>query len=371
MCLTPKFVVHDGLTHEIACRKCKLCRLNRVNDWVGRCIAEKQTAAACSFVTLTYGGDNKVTGEKTELGASILIYSDVQRFIRKYRDAGYPVRYLLSGEYGDLKGRAHWHLLLFWEIEAPPVMAGAEQFTDSFWCHGKCDPAMEGMPFGFSHWINDVSERDVRYVCKYLLKSEGMDTVFKMSRFPPLGDEYFRRRAHEHARQGLLPRDAFYSFPEVRDKSGLPRQFVMQGVTVDNFAREFIRAWQGLYGSHPLDVGHSDWLMSWCDTQASRLESESLERRSMGSRPTFPPPADYGAYRFWETRNVYFADPVDGFRCLPRLFWSFDEEGYPAWQDVIVSATEAVRRRSALKTKSDASESYRRASAALERKPTR
>lgn len=373
MCLKPSvFINKQGLEVTTACRNCRLCRLNRINDWVGRCIAEKQTAASCSFVTLTYGGDNLVTGEKTELGASILIYSDVQRYIRKYRDAGYPCRYVLCGEYGSLKGRSHWHLLLFWELEAPPVLAETSYFTDTFWCHDFDDPQKAGEPFGYSYWVSDVTERDIRYVCKYLLKDEGQDTIFKMSRFPPIGAEYFRLRAQNFAKQGLLPQDAFYSFPDIRvKKTGLPRQFMMQGVTVDNFCREFIAHWRGLYGSHPLDVSHSDFLLDWCDKQGQRVASDQLERRTFAPRPTLPSPEGYGAYRLWETRNLYFCDPVDGFRCLPRLFWSYDEGGYPAWDAKVKTASEALAVRNFTKIKFGVSENYRRESAGLDRKPIR
>lgn len=367
MCVNPRLLTtKQGLSVEVACRKCWQCIANRQNDWVGRCIAEEQTSARTTVVHLTYGGDDKVSGLKTDLGASILIYKDVMLWLKRLRKAGFPLRFFCCGEYGELKGRSHWHVICFWQDKSPEFEDGKRNFADKYWPHGFT--MTEDLRL-YDEFGNNQAERAIRYVTKYLQKSEDTSqALVRMSKKPPLGDAYFRQLAGVHVKQGLLPQDAFYSFADVR-KDGSPRKFKLEGASLDTFCGSFIEQWKARYGSHPLDVSHSDFLLAWCDTKAQRVASEQLERRQMASRPSIPPPAGYGAYRLWETRNVYVADPVDGFRCLPRLFWSYDEGGFPAWHEKITTAAEAAGTRSA-RIQSVDSDAYRRESAALERKRT-
>lgn len=363
-----------GLQVERPCTKCWQCVANRKNDWVGRCIAEEQFAARTTVFHLTYGGDNKVTGEKTDLGASILIYKDIQLWLKRLRFAGYPLRYFAVGEYGSLKGRSHWHVICFWQREAPPFENGKKNFNDPYWRRyaSEHEPNVPegGLPIGFTvqeDLRGGEAEPAIRYVLKYLTKTDGDPhsvSLTRMSKKPPLGAAYFRARADRFVDQQLLPQDALYSF------AGSPEtEYLLKGASLDYFLSHFVETWTARYGFHPLYRGHSELLAKWEDGQAPRLQVNELVHARYAGRPTIPPPAGYGAYRLWETRNVYFADPMDGFRCLPRLFWSFDEEGYPSWQDVIVIAEEAKRRRD-LRTRSVDSESYRHASGGVDRRRT-
>ena len=67
-------------------------------------------------VTLTYKGD--VPGSVT------LLTADVQKFVRSLRKAGHKVRYMIAGEYGERKGRAHWHAVLFFKGKVPSLPIG-------------------------------------------------------------------------------------------------------------------------------------------------------------------------------------------------------------------------------------------------------
>lgn len=341
MCVSPRMLTTKaGLAVEVACRKCWQCVSNRQNDWVGRCIAEEQTSRRTTVVHLTYGGDDKVTGLKTDLGASILIYKDVMLWLKRLRKAGYPLRFFCAGEYGELKGRSHWHVICFWQDESPPFEDGKRNFEDRFWPHGfTMTEDIRMLDIGGSNQV----ERAIRYVTKYLQKSDATkESLVRMSKKPPLGDAYFRLLAADHVNQGLLPRHGFYSFGDCRKPDGDVRRFQMSGASLDTFCRTFIALWRDRYGGHPLDVAHSDFLLAWCDSQAQHLEVEQLETRVMAGRPSVPPPEHYGAYYLWEKRNVYVCDPVAGFPELPRLFWSFDEEGFPAWHESVTTATAAA-----------------------------
>lgn len=110
MCRTPN-KLDDGT--EVACRKCWQCKRNRVNDLVGRCIAESRYSAKTYAVTLTYANDAGVN-------AVTLVYKDVQDFLKRLRKR-YNVRYIVAGEYGTAKGRAHWHIILFFKDQYPEI----------------------------------------------------------------------------------------------------------------------------------------------------------------------------------------------------------------------------------------------------------
>ena len=122
MCISPN-TLSDGT--QVACRNCWQCRADRINDWVGRCIAESKTAVASHAITLTYGRvhlstENDAYGDAEHPRAAVLTYSDVQKYFKLLRRHGYPLRYFAVGEYGSLKGRAHWHIIAFWQDKAPP-----------------------------------------------------------------------------------------------------------------------------------------------------------------------------------------------------------------------------------------------------------
>lgn len=219
---------------EVNCRKCWQCREQKVDDWVGRCLAESKTSTACHSITLTYGEDE--TGEKDHLRAAILTYSDLQRMFKHLRVDGYKFKYFAVGEYGSMKGRAHWHLMIFWAGKVPPHELSTvteKRFHNKYW------------PHGFQHWEKPTA-KSIRYVCKYIQKDMGKDERqghLAMSKKPPLGNEYFHKLAGKYVAQGLAPQDLFYSFPEVKDKNGKPKRFYMTGVTATNYLEAFCVQW--------------------------------------------------------------------------------------------------------------------------------
>lgn len=339
MCVTPKVFTVNGKRIEVACHNCWQCTENKINDWCGRCIAEKEDCKHATVYGLTYGGDNKITGDKTELGASILIYSDVQKWIKRLRRAGFPMRYFLCGEYGGAKGRVHWHVVCFWQDAVPEYENGKHNFSDKYWPHGMTyaeDLRSAGMP----DYAEGDEIRAIRYVCKYVQKDVQEHAFVRMSKNPPLGDRYFRRRADTFARQGILPKDAFYSFPDVRGADGMPRKFYMSGVTLDNFCSEFIERWKERYGTHPLDVQHSEFLQNWTDKQAQRETVNKIEKREIRRIDRPERPHFRFTVRFDEALNLYVAESG-----VEKLFWTFDREGNRAWQDVIRTEAEAARLR--------------------------
>lgn len=317
MCLNPRRL-NNGI--EVGCRCCWQCNARYVDDWVGRCIAESQDAVAATAVTLTYGPDE--AGRVDHERAALLTYSDVQLYLKRLRRAGYPLRFVAAGEFGSEKGRAHWHLILFWQKKVPPHEQAA-RFNDQFW------------PHGFSYW-EDSSPAGIRYLCKYLAKdvrATERQRCFVMSRFPPLGAKFFAKLALKYVEQGLAPQDQFYFFPDVLDQNGAPCQFYLRGASLDLYCAAYLRQWAARWGTHP---PASDVIEAYQDRQANvERMVDATPFRPVASRPWLLPPGG-GGFEFSPAHNAYMAI-VDG----QRLFWSFDGRGERAWQNVVRTETQA------------------------------
>ena len=260
MCQNPG-ILPDGT--RIACRKCWQCLERKIDDWVGRCIAESKTARASHSITLTYGRDDN--GNEDHFRSAWLTYSDVQKMFKLLRKDGYKFRYIVCGEYGSGKGRAHWHLLIFWSNNPPPhelsSRASAKRFENKYW------------PHGFQHWEN-INAKSIRYVCKYINKDQGKmerQGHLSMSKKPPLGDRYFRQLAEQYVQQGLAPQSLEYKFPEVTTKDGGPKKFHMSSTTARNFLDHYIETWDRVMKDHqPV----SDLVEEYQDKVSSLLVEE-------------------------------------------------------------------------------------------------
>jgi hypothetical protein len=203
MCKNPEFVwVQRGEGHEkvnVPCRKCDLCKYNRLNDYVGRALAEASTSDWVCAVTLTYR-------PRDDLADKIITPPHAQAFIRSLRDRHHKIRYLIAGEYGSLRGRAHFHVLLFGIGKRPQIPNGEvwphhQNFHDISWPHGHM----------FADWNAD--EKAMRYTLKYILKDQSKDTWMSLSKQPPLGAAFFRNKADELVRARVFPSSFNYLPP--------------------------------------------------------------------------------------------------------------------------------------------------------------
>jgi len=228
MCLTPSTLPETGI--QVACRKCRLCNENRVKDWVGRCMAEVRNAAVTHSVTFTYGPKD---GRENHEAAAILTYSHIQNMFKKLRRDGYPLRYLVAGEYGSRKGRAHWHAMFFWQEKAPPEIVLDKRVNYDWWPHG----------FTF---VEAPHVHAIQYVCKYINKDqgdEGRQGKLAMSKRPVLGGLYFKRIAELQAKSGMAPQSPFYTFPEVRLRNGKMVQFYLRRAASEFYVDAWLDAW--------------------------------------------------------------------------------------------------------------------------------
>lgn len=196
MCTRPNMIwVERGPGHVeqvVPCRSCWQCRKNHVNDFVGRCLAEASVSDWVQFWTLTYA-------PRDDLAEKILTPRHFQDFVRSLRKRGYNVRYLACGEYGERKGRAHFHCILFGKGRMAQVPLNVRSHHDAW-------------PHGHVMVKNGADEGAIRYVCKYLLK-ESEQTWFTCSKKPPLGDAFFDRLAQRNVEMDTLPTTFQYKAP--------------------------------------------------------------------------------------------------------------------------------------------------------------
>ncbi|WCK74273.1 hypothetical protein G6L96_025740 (plasmid) [Agrobacterium tumefaciens] len=326
MCINPVKIADVGV---VACRECWQCRETKVDDWVGRNIAESKTATASHVVTLTYGQD-RTTGDIDHIRAAVLTYSDVQKYLKYLRADGFPVRYFVVGEYGSMKGRAHWHIILYWQGPVPDHQL-RENFMEKHW------------PHGWSYWDKSTPEA-VRYACKYLLKDaadeEQQGWGPMVSKKPPLGHDFFRQLAEEYLEAGLSPQTLNYSFPDVRRvprtmrakthkqfrEASKPVQFRMTHKTAENFLQYFLDIWEEKHNDHP---PRSDVIWAYqhgklLEYQAS-VEEPRFERIARGPVP-IAPPFEGAKVQFCEKANCYFTATAG-----VRLWYSLDQEGDAGW----------------------------------------
>lgn len=260
MCINP-VLLDNG--QAVACHQCWQCIRQKVDDWTGRCIAESQVSYATRSFTLTYGRDPRLGGVD-HVRAAVLTYSDVQAYIRSWRDAGWRgrLRYFVCGEYGSLKGRAHWHGLLFFK-DGVPLRPLEQQFQDEHW------------PHGWSYW-QLATPNTVQYVTKYIVKEAESDERQyhqMLSKIPPLGTEWFRQYAGRYVEQRLAPQDLFYSFPEVVDRHGRPKVFRMTSVTAERFLQAYVDQWRAAYGR--AHMPNSEVVEAYLDRQVRQGDAES------------------------------------------------------------------------------------------------
>lgn len=265
MCQRP-IILPNGVA--VPCQKCWQCRENRVSDWVGRCIAESKTAFKSSVGCLTYGRDERYNIDHYR--SRNLVYADVQKYLKLMRAYGTPLRYFVAGEYGTEKGRAHWHIIAFWQERLPPNYVEFKRYNHyadsegkrSLWSHG------------YTEW-EPAALGNIKYAMKYILKNyadERSERHFGLSSMPPLGYEYFRYLARLHVEQELSPQDLYYGFPESRTVKGELRRYYLRGASAFHYLRNFDEQWQ--FKFHNQNWPQSDLMDLYVDERERRKRRE-------------------------------------------------------------------------------------------------
>lgn len=252
MCINPSFIWSAlGSKFEkvpVSCKSCWSCKENRVSDYVGRALCEGAVSSDVCTLSLTYA-------PRDDLADRVITPRHFQLFIKLLRRAGHKVRYLVAGEYGELKGRAHFHALLFFthiqplaDGVAPPAFNAPAPFCRQI-PHKKMVHLRE-WPHGHVKADWSRSEASARYVCKYLLSDSVENYWFSLSKKPALGAEWFAQKAATARNFGVLPSSFEYSPPAGVDgkkylMSGATRRDYLNAISTDEARRGSMSEWVG------------------------------------------------------------------------------------------------------------------------------
>jgi len=148
----------------IPCQQCMSCRLDKSLDWALRLTYETKFWPTSSFVTLTY--DNEHATDSISGPRLTTFIKDLRRRL-DYRGLG-KIKFFGIGEYGEKKGRPHYHAIIYGGpfeytpgAEAEPARGGGKQWTSehiqAVWEEG-------------IHRISEVTFESAAYVARYALK---------------------------------------------------------------------------------------------------------------------------------------------------------------------------------------------------------
>lgn len=210
----------------VPCGQCIGCRLERSRQWAVRCMHEASLHDANCLLTLTYDPEHMPAYGSLDKNAFPL-------FMKRLRKGLPPksVRYFHCGEYGDRRGRPHYHALLF-GYDFPDKYVWRQRGEYPVW---RSDSLERLWPFGQSE-IGTVTFESAAYVARYVMKKvtgKDSDVAYAfcdedgvvqqleaeyttMSRRPGIGAEWFRRFGGE-----VYPADRVI----VRGKAAKPPRF--------------------------------------------------------------------------------------------------------------------------------------------------
>lgn len=214
-------VITDG--DLVPCGQCLGCRLDYARQWSARLMCEKKNYPddLCWFVTLTYDDEhlperryssipNKETGEYKLSDFRSVDKRTHQLFMKRLRKHFQPktnlkIRYFMSGEYGTLSARPHYHYIIFGlklddlHPYKNNLLGDALYTSDEL---SRCWTDDNGCPIGFVT-VGSVTVDSCGYVARYALKKQKMTTketyeklgiepeFVCMSRRPGIGKDYF------------------------------------------------------------------------------------------------------------------------------------------------------------------------------------
>lgn len=193
MCLYPTYLYIKkrngqkiGITAD--CGKCIECTRKRANAWAARIVAEANAHSENCCITLTYDNEHIPPGE-------LLNRKDMTDFLKRFRARIYPqkIRYFYCGEYGEKKGRPHYHLIVFgWSPSSDINRYGLEySFRKGNTRYYRCSFLSDLWKNGFVTIDPDVSRETAFYCSLYMQKYTKSDKevpVFNgMSLKPPIG----------------------------------------------------------------------------------------------------------------------------------------------------------------------------------------
>lgn len=164
----------DTQTIWLACGQCIGCKIERSRQWAVRIMHETQLHDENSFITLTYN-DEHIPADQS------LNYSHYQKFMRSLRKkTKKKLRFYMCGEYGEEKGRPHYHAVIFghafredryyWKKTNGGHVLYRSKTLEQLWKYGDSN-------------IGDVTFESAQYVAGYVTKKlngDGENKYYKI-----------------------------------------------------------------------------------------------------------------------------------------------------------------------------------------------
>jgi hypothetical protein len=204
-------------------------------DLIGRCLMESHKSDWTMALTLTYD-DKKITNP---LQTKIVTVEDFQKFQRRLR-RHWQFKYLAAGEYGERKGRTHFHVLLMGQ-GIPPEIPNKKNYVS--WKH---------WPWGYVYADHGTSEAKIRYIVKYLVKAKEQERKKKRdktqhlsewigySKRPILGEQMVRQFAERQAEMQVFPRNFNYMPPNAHPSKW---RYTLQGKAQEVYFDRLFELW--------------------------------------------------------------------------------------------------------------------------------
>lgn len=189
--------VPDSDLIRIACGRCIGCRLERSRVWAQRLVDESRFHDETSFITLTYADECLPPGGS-------LYPRHFELFMKKLRKRLHPkrVRFFHAGEYGEKRGRPHYHAIIFgedfingrYDLEESDLgdLTWTSPLLEHLWEHG--DSRVGAVSFESCAYV-------ARYVCKKVTGQRAEDVYWK---YDPRSGECFDLEP-EYATQSRKP----------------------------------------------------------------------------------------------------------------------------------------------------------------------
>lgn len=149
------------------CGQCLPCLINRRRVWSHRMLLESYKHGDSCFATLTYDDEHLPIGRT-------LVPRDYQLWIKRLRRMLAPekVRFFLSGEYGTLTRRPHYHAALFGlSAELGGGVDGLSGVVHESWGQGHT-------------FVGELSWESAQYIAGYVTKKLGSQEVLDEGQRP-------------------------------------------------------------------------------------------------------------------------------------------------------------------------------------------
>lgn len=191
----------------LPCGGCVGCKIARAQEWASRCVHEMREHHSAIFATLTYDDENlpydgSLVPTHLQLFLKRLrkvVAGNEEAWITVNRDGLYAkrLRFIACGEYGDKRGRPHYHGILF-GVGFPE----ARKVTDKL----RTDDRLTALWGKGQVNFGEVTRASAAYVAGYTFKSLGRSycdadgvvlhpPFMRCSNRPGIGAEYARRYA--------------------------------------------------------------------------------------------------------------------------------------------------------------------------------